>query len=60
MRWDQELNAGGVRSDISERVLGHAISGVEGIYDWHSYREEKADALTRLATLIDQIVNPPD
>jgi len=54
------LNAGGVRSDISERVLGHAISGVEGIYDWHSYREEKADALTRLATLIDQIVNPPD
>ena len=25
----------GVRPDISERVLGHAIPGVEGIYDWH-------------------------
>jgi hypothetical protein len=40
-------------------VLGHVIPGVEGIYDRHSYREEKADALRRLAELIETILNPP-
>ena len=38
--------------------MGHAIGGVEGIYDRHAYRDEKADALQRLATLIDGIVHP--
>lgn len=36
--------------------MGHALSGVEGVYDRHSYREEKADALRRLAALIERIV----
>ena len=27
----------GVRSDIAERVLGHAIQGVEGTYDRYGY-----------------------
>jgi integrase len=53
------MSRAGVRPDIGERVLGHTIAGVEGIYDRHSYREEKADALRRLAALIDTIVNPP-
>jgi hypothetical protein len=44
--------------DIAERVMGHAIAGVEGVYDRHSYREEKADALRKLAALVDGIVNP--
>ena len=48
-----------VRSDISERVLGHVIGGVEGIYDRHDYADEKADALVRLAALVESIVNPP-
>jgi integrase len=48
-----------VRRDISERVLGHAIKGVEGVYDRHEYDSEKADALNRLAALIGRIVNPP-
>ena len=39
--------------------MGHAIPGVEGVYDRHSYRDEKADALGRLAALIETIVNPP-
>jgi integrase len=51
------MSRAGVRPDIAERVLGHAITGVEGVYDRHSYRDEKADALKRLATLIDTIVN---
>ena len=47
----------GVRPDISERVLGHSIAGVEGVYDRHSYAVEKADALARLAALVGQIVH---
>jgi integrase len=49
----------GVRPDISERVLGHVIAGVEGVYDQHDYSPEKADALERLARQIDLILNPP-
>jgi hypothetical protein len=40
--------------------LGHAIGGVEQIYDRHDYLSEKADALKRLAALIDAIVNSHD
>jgi hypothetical protein len=40
-------------------VLGHTIRGVEGIYDRHSYDNEKAAALERLAELVERIINPP-
>jgi integrase len=50
------MSRAGVRPDIAERVLGHAIGGVEGIYDRHAYRDEKAHALARLAALVDGIV----
>ena len=43
---------------ISERVLGHAIKGVEGTYDRHEYAEEKAEALKQLDHLIETIINP--
>ena len=48
-----------VRPDIAERVLGHAIPGIRGVYDRHEFIGEKRDALERLAALIDRIVNPP-
>jgi integrase len=48
----------GVRPDIAERVLGHALQGVEAVYDRHAYKDEKADALRRLAALIEGIVHP--
>jgi integrase len=48
----------GVRPDISERVLGHVITGVEGIYDRHSYLEEKRDGLEKLAAMIERILEP--
>jgi integrase len=54
------LSRAGVRPDIAERVMGHAIAGVEGVYDRHSYRDEKADALRKLAALIEGIVHPRD
>ena len=48
----------GVRPDISERVLGHVIAGVEGTYDRHSYADEKRDALEKLAAMVERILNP--
>ena len=32
------MQRAGVLPHISEQVLGHAIAGVEGTYDRHSYR----------------------
>jgi integrase len=49
----------GIRPDISERVLGHTIPGVEGVYDRHSYDAEREKALIALATLIETILHPP-
>jgi len=51
------MSRAGVRPDVSERVMGHSIRGVEGIYDRHSYRNEKADALRRLSALVESIVS---
>ena len=53
------MSRAGIRPDIAERVLGHVMNGVEGIYDRHRYDEEKAHALKTLAALIEKIVNPP-
>ena len=44
---------------ISPKEAMHLLSralktGVEGVYDRHSYDHEKADALKRLASLIDR------
>ena len=36
--------------------MGHAIAGVEGVYDRHSYVAEKAEALQRLAATLTSIV----
>lgn len=49
----------GTRPDISERVLGHVIGGVEGTYDRHHYDPEKLDALNRLAAQVGRILDPP-
>ena len=53
------LSRAGIRPDISERVMGHAIPGVEGVYDRHRYDDEKAHALQALADVIDRILSPP-
>jgi integrase len=49
------MSRAGVPREVAERVLGHVIAGVEGVYDRHAYESEKADALTKLAALIQQI-----
>jgi len=53
------MSRAGVRPDVAERVMGHAIQGVEGVYDRHPYRDEKRDALNKLAGLIALILDPP-
>ncbi len=53
------MSRAGVPSATAERVMGHVIRGVEGVYDRHEYLEEKADALKRLAGLVETILHPP-
>jgi integrase len=44
--------------DIAERVLGHVIPGVRGVYDHHEYADEKREALERLAAHVNDVVHP--
>jgi integrase len=50
------MSRAGVPSEHAERVLGHAIPGIEGVYDRHSYFDEKATALQELANLVERLV----
>jgi integrase len=52
------MSRAGVTPHTAERVLGHTIKGVEGIYDRHKYMNETAHALEALAAQIERIVNP--
>jgi hypothetical protein len=52
------MSRAGVPADIAERVLGHVIPGVRGVYDRHAYADEKRAALEKLAGLVERIVNP--
>jgi integrase len=54
------MSRASVSSDIAERVLGHVIPGVRGVYDRYAYVDEKRDALERLASVVERILNPPD
>jgi integrase len=53
------MSRAGVNSEHAERVLGHVQQGVLGVYNRHSYREEKAHALRQLAGLIETILRGP-
>jgi integrase len=53
------MSRAGVTSDVAEMVLGHKLTGVRGVYDRHSYADEKRDALEKLAGLVALILNPP-
>jgi integrase len=53
------MSRGGVLPDVAERALAHAIGGVRGVYDRHSYHAEKKHAFETLAAEIRRIVEPP-
>jgi hypothetical protein len=42
---------------MAERVLGHVIGGVRETYDRYEYLDEKRDALTKLASLLREILS---
>jgi len=50
------MSRAGIRSEISERVLGHAIPGVAGVYDQHDYLVQKREALEALAGELEHIL----
>ncbi len=52
------MSRAGIPGEHSERVLGHVIEGVEGIYDRYSYLREKTQALNALAGELQHILNP--
>jgi len=47
-----------IEPDVAERVIGHVIGGVRGIYDRHAYIQEKRDAVERWAAHLAGIVDP--
>jgi hypothetical protein len=52
------MSRAGVSSDHAERVLGHVIPGVRGVYDRHEYAAEKRAALEKLDAQIARILHP--
>lgn len=49
------MTRAGIAPHVSERVLGHVIKGVEGVYDRHDYGDEKRHALDALAAEIGRV-----
>jgi integrase len=47
-----------VPSEVAESVLGHVRPGIQGVYDQHTYFDEKRDALIRWGALLRSIVEP--
>ncbi len=54
-----KLSEIGINADVAERVLGHVIGGVRGVYDRYSFLDEKRQALDRWAAALDRIINLP-
>jgi integrase len=50
------MSRAGVQTEIAERVLGHAQGELIETYDRHSYQDEMAAALEKLAAIIGQLV----
>jgi integrase len=54
------LSRCGVRPDVAERLLGHAVGGhLAVVYDQHRYEREMREGAEALAVLIERIVRPP-
>lgn len=49
----------GVRHEVAERCLNHAVGGMEGVYNQHDFLEERREALERWAAHVDQVVRGP-
>jgi integrase len=47
-----------VPQEVAETVLGHVRPGIQGVYDQHTYFDEKRDALLKWGALLRSIVEP--
>ena len=47
----------GISNDIAERVLGHVINGVRGVYDKYTYLPQKQEALDVLSCPVRRHIN---
>jgi hypothetical protein len=54
------MSRAGVSADVAEMCLGHVLPGVRGVYDRHSYLDEKRRAFEALAALIERILDPQE
>lgn len=52
------MSRAGVAPHVAELTIGHVQNGIVATYDRHSYRDEKGDALRKLAALIETILAP--
>jgi integrase len=52
------MSRAGVPADHAERAIGHAIRGVRGTYDRHTFDAEKRAAFEALDGLLDRILHP--
>jgi hypothetical protein len=49
----------GVPGRVAERCLNHKLRGVEGIYDRYDYFDERYQALSKIASKLELIINRP-
>ncbi|CAJ0877783.1 Tyrosine recombinase XerC [Ralstonia sp. LMG 32965] len=54
------MRALGVSRDISEMCLNHKLTGIEGVYDVHSYYAERRQALDLWAAFLERCRVPAD
>jgi integrase len=50
------LAAMGCPHEVAESILGHVLSGIAGVYNRHSYDNERREWLTRLSQRLEQLV----
>jgi integrase len=53
------LSALKVEPHVAERVLGHAVPGMAGVYDVHAYEDEQREALDKWARHLRSLVSAP-
>lgn len=51
------LAAAGVPGHVAERCLNHKLKGIEGVYDRYDYFNERKEALTKVAELVEPAIN---
>lgn len=48
----------GVSAEVADRLLGHVQPGMRGVYNKWAYRDEKADAIEKLAIYVEGLLQP--